>query len=352
MIDEHEWAKLARYLAGECNPEEADEVRRWIAADPSRAEALAFMQQVDATARESQGEADTDASWMRLTARKGARERRVRTPLLAMGSPTAASSRWRRWAGRAAAAIVLAVGGSALWMWPARHAAPVASPLVTREYTTPRGQRATFHLPDGSSVMLGVASKLRYVEGAASSPTRDVQLDGEALFEVKHDAKRPFLVRTAHAVTQDIGTKFSIQAYGSDPTVRIVVAEGSVELKSDRLAPANRGVVLAAGQLGQLTPNGDALVRSGIDVARYLAWTEGRLILDDTPLRDALPQLERWYDLHFVLADSALAGRRITATLDGGDAIPQTLDLLSSSVDLVYHRRGRTVTLASPVPTN
>jgi len=343
MIDENDWARLARYLANECTPEEAEETRRWVEADPSRAEALAFMRDVNSAAGASQPKWGTDASWLRIAARKSARERRPR--LFPFSTPGAATPAWRRQVLRVAAAVALVAAGSLLWL-SRNHRADTSAVAVgvTREYVTPRGQRATFRLPDGSRVMLGVASKLRYAETTGGSAMRYLQLDGEALFQVKHDATRPFLVRTARAVTRDIGTRFAIRAYPSDTVTRVVVAEGSVELRGDRLPAADRGAVLTAGQLGQLGKSGDALVRSGVDVARYLAWTEGRLVFEDTPLRDVLDQLSRWYDLDFRLADSALGGRRLTATMAGED-MSQTLELLASSLDLRYERHGSTVTL-------
>ncbi len=349
MIDENAWARLARYVASECSPEEAEEVRRWIEADPSRREALAFMEQVNASAGAARPRWDTDASWMRVAARKSARARRPR--IFARSSDDAVTAPWRRHAARAAAAAALVAGGSLLWTWEGRRAESVVAPAVTREYVTPRGQRATFNLPDGSSVMLGVASRLRYSAVPARSGARDLGLDGEALFTVKHDETRPFVVRTAHGVTRDLGTMFSMQSYPTDTALRVVVAEGSVELRSHRLPAADRGAVLTAGQLGQLGKGGEVLVRSGIDLARHMAWTEGRLVFDDTPFRDVLTQLGRWYDLDFELSDPALGGRRLTASISG-EAIGPTLDLLASSLDLRYKRRGRAVAFsaASQVP--
>jgi ferric-dicitrate binding protein FerR (iron transport regulator) len=95
-----------------------------------------------------------------------------------------------------------------------------------------------------------------------------------------------------------------------------------------------------------LTLSGDATVQVNVDLSRYLAWTEGRLVYDETPLRDALTELGRWYDMDFVLADSTLGARHLTATL-AGEAISETLTLLSSTLGVDYERHGRTVTFRS-----
>lgn len=343
MMTQDDWNRIARYAAGECSAEEAAELRRWIDEDPERREALAFMGDVDAAAERGAPQWDTDQSWERLVARKSARAQR--SMLFRHVQPAGRMAAWRRPVVRAAAALLVAAGAG-LWVsqtrgWrDAADAAP--APAVMREYVTARGQRATFQLPDGSQVILGVASRLRYPVTFGTNGRRDVHLEGEAFFEVEHDERRPFLVHTARGITEDLGTKFAVQEYPSDSAVQVVVAEGSVELRPAGGAPG-RGALLRPGQLGRLTRSGDALVRSDVDLTRYLAWTEGRLIFDDTPLRDALPALGRWYDLDFVLGDSTIGDRHVTATL-AAESIAETLKLLSSTLDVRYEHRGRTVT--------
>ena len=212
-----------------------------------------------------------------------------------------------------------------------------------REYATAPGQRAMVRLPDGSQVTLSVASRLRYPESFPGAARREIHLEGEAVFEVKHDSRRPFVVHSGDAVTEDLGTTFSVRAYPTDTAVRVVVTEGSVELRARRLPAGRRGVVLVAGQLGELNRNGNTVVRSEANASRYLAWRDGRLTIDDTPLRIALPELSRWYDLHFVLHDPTLGNRILTASF-GGDSVTQTLDLVAAALDARYERVGRTVT--------
>lgn len=344
MITEDDWTRLARYVAGESNPAEAAELRRWIEADPERAEALAFMRDVDGAAETGRPGWDTSAAWARLAARRGARARRP--ILLRYIDAPARRPLWRHPALRVAAVVLLAVGS--FFTWRATRIpdlAPTAPVQVAvREYVTARGERATFQLPDGSLVILGVASRLRVPTTFGESGRRDLYLEGAAFFEVEHDEERPFLVHIANGIAEDLGTKFTVHEYPGDTTVQVVVAEGRVELRPAGDAPSPRGALLRAGQLGRLARNGDALVRSDVDIERYLSWTEGRLTFEDTPLRDALPELSRWYDLDFTLADRTLGERRLTGTF-AAEAITETLELLAASLDVDYERRGRTITL-------
>jgi len=146
---------------------------------------------------------------------------------------------------------------------------------------------------------------------------------------------RVVLAGTAHATVTDSAGVFTLDG----------APEGDVELRKQIGAGPGTGGRVQPGQLGYLTSNGDVVVQSGVDLNRYLAWTQGRLVFEDTPLREALPELGRWYDLDFMLADSALGSRHLTAVL-AGEAITETLTLLGSTLDVRYERHGRTVTLA------
>jgi ferric-dicitrate binding protein FerR (iron transport regulator) len=191
--------------------------------------------------------------------------------------------------------------------------------------------------------MLGVASTLRYPADFAGGP-RGVSLEGEAYFEVVHDERRPFVVRAGELVATDLGTEFTVRAYPEDAGVRVVVREGRVAIRAAGSAAAPERVV-APGQLGRLGAGREPAVEPA-DTAAYFAWTEGRLVFDGTPLRDALPQLSRWFDLEFRLADSTLGDVPLTATLKT-QPTPDVLDNLAASLGMRQRRLGRTVTLYS-----
>jgi transmembrane sensor len=141
-----------------------------------------------------------------------------------------------------------------------------------------------------------------------------VELSGEAYFEVASDSGRPFVVRAADIIARDLGTSFLVRAYPDERHARIVVREGRIAMGA-AAHPGNAGMsMIAPGQLARLLPDGSPVVEQA-DTAAYFSWTEGRLTLDNIPFRDALPQLSRWYDLDFHLADSALGDVPISATL-------------------------------------
>jgi len=350
MDDDKDGQRIARYVMGECSPEERPEVRTWIEADEGRARLAAELEWVwDALGRHRRL-SRVDLGWQKIMAARAARAPQVRArpePLrfkrpfdhiLPRRSPR------RRWI-QAAAALVVGAAGAALWHapWYERAPQPPAEPAPMHEVATPRGQRARLDLADGTRVMLNADTRLRYPRTFGGSG-RDVYLEGEAYFEVLHDSTRPFTVHTARGVARDLGTKFAVRAYADAPSVDVVVAEGVVALGplsagDSAPGPRTREVVLTAATVGSVDATGRISVRRGIDVADHLAWTEGHLVFAEAPLREVISRLSRWYDLDVRLADTTLADIPFTASLSR-ESPEGVLRLLAASVGARLERRG------------
>jgi transmembrane sensor len=342
-MSEVDWELLDRYLSGEATPQERVQVEAWLAENPERWAHVAKLRdelQRAALSDSAVEEARADI-WARLQGEISGAGQEVRPAV--RGVTVARTQRWSTGA-QVAAAIGLAAIGAA-----------VVAGLMSRRYQTPpadrvartmAGQRATFRLPDGTSVILSVASSLRYPV-TFSTARREVALEGEAYFQVTHDEERPFLVRAGTIVAQDLGTEFVVRAYRDDSTTRVVVRDGTVGIRAAASVQAPQRVV-RAGQLGRLGAGQEPVVETA-DTALYFAWTDGRLVFDRTPLRDALPQLGRWFDLDFRLADTALGSVPLTATFRTLTT-PDVLDNLAASLGMRERRQGRVVTFYSIQP--
>jgi transmembrane sensor len=337
-MTEPDWRILDRYLAGDASPDEERAVREWIMADPTRGELIRKIR----AAHESRDVErwDTDAAWAKFSNRvRGGQHRTTVIPL----HPGA----WyTRTPVRIAAALLLTVGSYATWQVVK---SPRAQQPAMRELATPNGQRATATLGDGSRVILNAGSRLRYPADFGRAP-RDVYLEGEAYFEVTHDAARPFRVHARDGVAHDLGTRFTVRAYPELPRVDVVVTEGRVSLRRDQ-ATATDSVVLGPGQLGRLADSGPPAVVTGVDVAAYTGWTGGTLVLEGLPLEEALPLLDRWFDVEIRVADRSLASRRIYARFRD-ESLTQVLDALSLALGARSERSGRVITLHPAAPTS
>ncbi|MBX6332525.1 MAG: FecR domain-containing protein [Gemmatimonadaceae bacterium] len=330
-------ALLARYLAGECSADETLEIERWADESPAHRAQLEELRRIW-NARRPARSWDTQEIWSNVQRTMRTNRRR---PLRLVSDHTLGRER-RSWGTRIAAiaaAILVIVSSAALLHIAATAKTPAA--VAMREYVTPRGQRATVRLDDGTRVTLGAQSRLRWSEPLGAR--RDVYLDGEALFTVAHDPRRPFRVHVGDAVMQDLGTEFSVRGYADDGRVVVVVKSGQVAF-SPRGTAASQPVVLDAGDLGAMSASGVITVQHDVDVDRYLAFAEGRLVFVDTPLGEVLGQLQRWYDVQFVVQDSALLSATVTASFQGA-GLDDVLHALSASLDMRAERRGTMVWL-------
>jgi transmembrane sensor len=339
-------AILARYLSGSCGPGELARVERWLAADPAHRDELAMLRTVWNPAPVPEADQD-DQMWRWLATRM---DRPLPRPKLIRNGYRPAASSWR--SGLVAAGVVLAAGGALLFRFAGDTRPPegtVSAVVPMRELVTSRGERATGNLPDGSRVILGPDSRLQIpATFAAARSARDVHLQGEAFFEVTHDAARPFRVHTPTGMAEDLGTEFVVTAYPETRATRVVVASGLVTLGSAAGA-AKAGVrpvalTLKAGDLGRIGSDGAVILRQNVDVSAYVGWTKGELAFQEVPLPDVIVRLARWYDVDIQLADPALATRRFTAAFHD-EPVSRVLRVLEIALDVRAERNGRLVIL-------
>ncbi len=199
------------------------------------------------------------------------------------------------------ALLVLTLGGVGLYrVWgPA-------------SYTTRVGEQRLVRLTDGSTVMLDTASKIvvRYGKGR-----RDLELQrGRAMFDVTHDAARPFVVRAGDTSVTALGTRFDVRR--DDGGAQVTLVRGSVEVRSqDGTRP----------EVWRLSP-GQALLTTAttprpaiVDLATKTSWTTGRLVFNDVPLVDAVGEINRYDKTQIVLDIGPHDPARISGTFDVGD---------------------------------
>jgi ferric-dicitrate binding protein FerR (iron transport regulator) len=332
-------ALLDRYVAGEATAAEAEQVREWLAQDPTHRAVLADVERVRDLARNRPPSTRTDAAWAKAVRELGLDSTTPVTPIAARRAPVHVQvphvgvNAKRNWAWTAIAAS-LAIAASAIVIVTTSRSTPsTESQAQAKEFTTSRGQRMIVQLADGSELTIAPSSTVR-VAADFGLNSRDLTLIGEAQFKVQHDATKPFRVRTPNGVVEDLGTEFNIDTYPETRGTQVVVASGKVALN---------GTALTRGQLGQLDKNGLVTVASNVDITRYFAWTRGHLSFHDTPTRDAFTRLSRWYDLDFTLADKNLESVPLTASF-ATESSAQVIKVLELTLRLRHEVHGRTLT--------
>ena len=358
--------RMVRYIAGECSPRELARTQEWIAADPERWKRFQELERVwRACASEPSRRWNAESALGQLRAapespvKHEERRRPSVAPLTLRRTRGSSHSPWKRGAMSIAAALVLAAAGAVgskviTGHWPSIAAGEGASEAVPlQEVATARAQRATITLSDGTRIILGAESSVRYARDFGARSRRDVYLDGQAYFEVAHDSLRPLAVHTSRGVAEDLGTKFVVTAYSATPEMQVVVASGRVLLRHgapsgpDSAVAGERSaepLTLGPGELGVIDSSG-VLSRSRVgDTSPYFDWTKGELTFRGVPLGEALPAIGRWYDMEITIGDSSLASRRLVASF-GPHSAHDVVRLIALAVDARYEERGDTVVL-------
>ena len=339
---EVDWTLVGRYLGGELSPAERLAFERWIAALPGRREEMVLIRRLWDDGGAIPSAATVDAMWRSLSRRIRTRESDAMSGALPAGTRSPATgrrisvlpfasrpNRWKQSATVAAAAVLVVALAFTSRQSRQRQATAPAAPV--KEFRTAPGQRATIQLTDGSRVELGVASTL--VVAPFSDSSRSVTLEGEAVFDVVHDERRPFRVHSAGTITEDLGTRFGVRAYREDAGVRVFVTSGVVGVRSvTTQAPPS---ILRAGQLARLDPRGEVTIETNVDTARYLAWTTSHIVLRSAPLRDAVVEIGRWHDVMITIPDERVARMKITLDMRLG-SLKETLNAVTIPLRLRY----------------
>jgi transmembrane sensor len=306
-----DWDTLARFIAGECTPDESRELERTLEADPAHA---SLLHALDAAVRAPDPApptaAEIESALLSVRARATDARQATVPRRSAMVSLDAYRSRWRD-ARLAAAAAVLVVAGAGLIWRTAVSPSSARLPAGTKtEFATAVGVLDSLQLPDGTRVLLGPGSELALAPDFGAV-TRELTLKGEARFEVAHDASHQFIVHAGTVSFRDVGTVFAVHSDEAEGA-RIVVNEGAVAVQSH---PGSDAVTLKAGDRALVAPDGAVRVERGAASTDDLAWTGGRLVFRDAPVAQVSADLRRWYGIE-LRVDSALATRHLRADFD------------------------------------
>ncbi|TKG93639.1 DUF4974 domain-containing protein [Puteibacter caeruleilacunae] len=204
------------------------------------------------------------------------------------------------------------------------------------EYNTlqvPRGGEYFLTLSDGTRVWMNSESSLRYPV-AFVGKKRVVDLQGEAFFEVAHNEKQPFIVRTEGQQIKVLGTSFNVKAYSREANIQTTLAEGRIQLTLDKLNISP--VVLTPGKQSNYEKDAGKLTTAEVRVQDVIAWKEGRLVFRDVTMGEMAKELERWYDVEFVFQTPSVRSMKMTANMKRYENIDKILNLLSKTNELKF----------------
>ena len=295
---------------------------------------------------------------------------------------TLSFNRILRYIGQVAAIFLAPVMGYIAWeiynqkMWVNNQAE-----VVYNEIKCPLGARSQAELPDGTKVFLNNGSTLRY-PAKFTGDTREVELFGEAFFDVEHNRQRPFIINTTGLDVKVLGTRLNVYSYPEENYQEITLESGSVELIDQE---DNREITVAKMQPGEHVvyrfgdkesdavpeiidrdqiiteekekmesivseQNADQQALPRLDEGeiflkmaepeRYTGWTDGKLIMRNDPMPVLLKRMERWYNVKFNILDKRINEYTYWVTFQD-ENIDQVISLLSLTGPIKFTKRPR-----------
>jgi len=230
----------------------------------------------------------------------------------------------------------------------------LASVPVQEAVAAGKPRRVT--LPDGSLVWINAGSKMRYSE---DQTTNNVYLEGEAFFNVRHNAGRAFVVHAGGIAVKALGTEFNVQAYPGEGRVEATLLSGKVQVTM--VAKPDQQIILAPDEKFTLNdkpqPAKDAAASSGMSYEvkpvkempalqemGEVAWMQDRLAFEDEPFEEIAKKMERRYDVHLVFENEALKKETLSGVFKNED-IGKALRLLQMITPFQYKIKGDSILL-------
>ena len=243
------------------------------------------------------------------------------------------------------------------WLWPAIGLAAVALVVLipialidrasedravvagirareARTLVARQGSRTALTLGDGTDVTLGGDSKLTVPPGFGDR-LRGVGLEGTGTFAVAPGQPMVFQVRAKDVAIKVTGTTFSVRAYPDENFVAVRTKEGQVTVEAQ-----GDPRTLTAGQAVFVDEKGVMREPTQQELDEALAWADGRLVMTQKPMRQALHNLQRWYALGLVVRDSSIMDRAVSMNVSL-DSSRNAIAALEQSANVKFGYEGR-----------
>jgi ferric-dicitrate binding protein FerR (iron transport regulator) len=235
---------------------------------------------------------------------------------------------------RVAAILTVPLLVFSVWQLSSRHSSTRFNEYSTswQEIQNPSGIRSKVSLPDGSCLWLNAESKIGYTIPFVGK-NRQIELSGEAYFDVRENKKSPFIVQAADAKIRVVGTQFNVKAYPEEKFIEVALKEGRVIFES----PNGKSRKVQT----EMIPN-DYLVfdKSSIqidiqnkNIDPYISWHQNTLIFDDTPMLEWSRIIERWYGVRINILDKEIENYHFNGTIKD-ETVRDVLQILELTLNV------------------
>jgi len=306
---------LDRYLKGEASPEEMEHVEAWL--DEHHA-ASSTWQQMDKNRRDQ---------WLTGLFKEIEEETGMRNTNVVKMHP---GRIWLLAAGSIAAAIVIIF----TIVLQKSHVQSISTAGNLAVMNVPANQKRQVVLADGSKIEVNSSSVLKYPI-KFDGKTREVFLSGEAYFDIRHNASKPFIIHTGKVVTTVLGTAFNIREDKQQHTIIVTVTRGKVSVAN------------GSEPLGVITPNEQISfneinlrhTQKNVDAEVAISWLESNLHFNNVTFADAASQLEQRFKVKISFANNKVKNCRFTGTALKAEKLDEILNIICTFNNATYKTR-------------
>jgi ferric-dicitrate binding protein FerR (iron transport regulator) len=190
-----------------------------------------------------------------------------------------------------------------------------AAPLVYTTVAADYGQISKAILPDSSVVWVNSGSSIKY-NNQFSASNRDIELIGEAFFEVTRNADLPLIVTNSGLKVKVLGTEFSVSAYPEEPNIHVILEKGKVELTS--VSNTRFRQEMKPGEMATFSKTKNELALATVNTSLYTSWKDGLINIYNLPLSELVIKLEKRFNQKF-LVDEQIKDVPYTFTIKNED---------------------------------
>jgi len=305
---------LDRYLKGEASTGEIEQVEIWL---NNNGNPNSEWQQMDKASRDR---------WLEGLFNN------IQSSAGINGSKVVTMPRRVLWRRIVAVAAVVAIFFTIYLEWPALQ--NKLHPIQLTALKVPANQKTQIVLADGSKIWINSLSEIKYHK-VFNGKTREVYLSGEAYFDIRHDAARPFIIHTGKVLTTVLGTAFNIRQDSLMHTVVVTVARGKVSVAN------------GDQPLGTITPNqqisfneiNQQHTQKDVDAEQVIAWRESDIHFNDITFADAAVQLQQRFKVKISFTNDKVKNCRFTGTALKAERLADVLKVICAFNDATYQTK-------------
>lgn len=325
-MEDKSYQLIIAYFEKTISDDGLTQLQEWIETSPGNlAQFSETIQILEASKSYFKQPEHTETSWVGISAY-------INKP----AAPPKLNTKKTRWLAYAAASLIICASG---WLG---YKSLNNQKKLAADYeiiSNADGKHSGFLLPDSSTVYLGGGSKLKYAKNFTGK-TRTVYLDGEAFFDVVHQVKRPFTVKSGQITTIVLGTSFNVKAYAAENKVAVTVKTGKVGVMADVNGKSQLVRYLLPDEQININSENGLYKFNKTNAEAVTSWVNNDFVFYDTSLKDIAASLEHHYGVQIEFTDPDLSKIRLTAKFNN-ISLQQAMENLSALSGLAYTPKGK-----------